>query len=196
MAISPSDPDKSLHLFLAAPSYLPPTCNSNPFGSPCETHPAFYCSPTTPSPAILAHLGFVARACRCLTAVLGPDLTPQAAARRIFLKPMTTQVTHLIKTFQWLSISLKIQAKVLKTAYKSQHDLVASCLSQYPLSPLSSEPCPPSTPASLLPLEHICHTAGWLPALLSYSTRTAPPQHKMKHTSLLMCKNRCGDYFK
>lgn len=82
------------------------------------------------SATTLVHLGLLQETSAGVsTAILGPDITPHAGARTIFFKPMTTHVTHLIKTFQWLSISLKIQAKVLKTAYKSEHDLVTSWLS-------------------------------------------------------------------
>lgn len=87
-------------------------------------------------------------------------LLPMQGARTIFFKPMTTHVTHLIKTFQWLSISLKIQARVLKTAYKSEHDLVTSWLSDA-LLVLSPGPCWPLQacwPSSLsVTMLHACY---------------------------------------
>lgn len=79
----------------------------------------------SPTPATLAHLGLLQWTPQVsIFPILCPNIILHAAARMIFLKPMTTHVTYLIKTFQWLSISLKIQAKVLTNAYKSKHDLL------------------------------------------------------------------------
>lgn len=130
METSAFDLEKSLHLFLTAPSYLPSTSSSNPFGSSCEIHSVFY---FFSSALICRHPGSPGIATgnfsRCLNCRPWSWHYSDAGARTIFFKPMTTHVTHLIKTFQWLSISLKIQAKVLKTAYKSEHDLLTSWLS-------------------------------------------------------------------
>lgn len=105
-------------------------------------------------------------------------MTLHAAARMIFLKPMTTHVTYLIKTFQWLSISLKIQAKVLTNAYKSEHDLLALWLPSRD-SPLE-HPTPGSLASSLV-FNHIGHTAAltYLHVFFPLSGPSSPSKNEM-----------------
>lgn len=127
--------------------------------------------------------------------ILCPNITLHAAARMIFLKPMTAQVTHLIKAFQCLSISLKIQANVLKSAYKSERDLVECYLSECPLSTLPLDHSTPGRLAGLLAglQAHQSHYYLGLSALVLPSIRTTFPQYKMNCTSLLIYENYYSD---
>lgn len=148
------------------------------------------------SAATLVHLGLLQETSAGVsTAILGPDITPYAGARTIFFKPMITHVTHLIKTFQWLSISLKIQAKVLKAA---------TSLNMISLPPDFLRPSRSSPLGPCWPLQTCCPSSSSvtllhvLPAHALHSVRTICPQHRMKwlkRTSLLIYEKSCSDSF-
>lgn len=107
---------------------------------------------------------------------------------------MTTHVTHLIKTFPGLSISLKIQAEVFKAACKSEHDRVACQLSECLLGALPRGPCAPGRLASLLGFQHsVTLPPGYLhlslpPRTVSSPTEDEfyiPPKKYMKVTAVI-----------
>lgn len=99
METSALDLEKSLHLFLTALSYLPPTSSST-MVLPVKYILCFTFSLQLSSATTLVHLGLLQETPAGSNCHPGPDITPHAGARTIFFKPMTTHVTHLIKTFQ------------------------------------------------------------------------------------------------
>lgn len=119
-----------------------------------------------------------------------PNITRHVAVRMIFLKPMTTRVTHLIKTFQWLPITLKIQAEILKTCLQVQTWPCCCHLSECPLGSPHLHPATPGRLASRLVCRHIRHITS-LPWVIC--TCSSLCQCQMNFTSLLIYENQGYD---
>lgn len=106
-------------------------------------------------PGTLAHRSSLVDSRGLFISTPCPNITLHAAVRMIFLKPTTTHVTHLIKTFQWLFITLKIQAEILKTCLQVWTRPRCSHLSECPIgSPQAG--WPPCWSASTSGTSHRC----------------------------------------